>query len=321
MQLPILEIGKLKPRYPIVQGGMAVRVSTAPLSGTVAKVGGVGVIGATGMEEDELRREIRQAKQLAEGGIVGINIMFAARKFKEMVHAALEEKIDVIFTGAGFSREIFGWGESADVPIVSIVSSAKAALLAEKCGAAAVVSEGFEAGGHLGTERSVNEILPEIVAAVKIPVIAAGGIVDGAGMAEMFKMGASGVQMGTRFVLSKECTVANEFKQAYLQAQEEDVIIIKSPVGFPGRALYNTFIKQAETGIASKADKCAACLKSCSHDYCIMRALVNSSEGKVDEGVIFAGKNVFKIKDILSVEEIFHQLLADFEENCNTRAG
>jgi nitronate monooxygenase len=321
LQLPILKIGNLKPRYPIVQGGMAVRISTAPLSGTVAKAGGIGIIGATGMDEDELRREIRQAKQLAEGGIVGINIMFAARKFKEMVQVALEEKIDVIFTGAGFSREIFSWGKKAGVPIVSIVSSAKAALLAEKCGAAAVVSEGFEAGGHLGTERSINEILPEIVAAVKIPVIAAGGIVDGAGMAEMFKMGASGVQMGTRFVLSQECTVADEFKQAYLQAQEEDVVIIKSPVGFPGRALYNTFVKQIETDMASKPDKCAACLKSCSHDYCIMCALENSSEGRVDEGVIFAGKNVFKIKDILSVEEIFRQLLADFEENWNTRAG
>ena len=315
MQLPVLKIGNLKPRYPIVQGGMAVRVSTAPLSGTVAKAGGIGIIGATGMDADELRQEIRQARQLAEGGIIGINIMFAARKFKELVHVALEEKIDVIFTGAGFSREIFSWGKNAGVPIVSIVSSAKAALLAEKCGAAAVVSEGFEAGGHLGTERSVKDILPEIVAAVKIPVIAAGGIVDGTGMAEMFKMGASGVQMGTRFVLSQECTVADEFKQAYLQAQEEDVVIIKSPVGFPGRALHNNFIKQVETNTAPEPEKCAACLKSCSHDYCIMSALVNSSEGKVDKGVIFAGKNVFKIKDILPVKEIFRRLLADFEEN------
>lgn len=313
MQLPILRIGDLQPRYPIVQGGMAVRVSTAPLAGAVAKAGGIGIIGATGMEEDELRREIRQAKQLAAGGIVGINIMFAARKFKELVHVALEEKIDVIFTGAGFSREIFSWGKKAGVPIVSIVSSAKAALLAEKCGAAAVVSEGCEAGGHLGTDRPVKEILPEIVAAVKIPIIAAGGIVDGAGMAEMFKMGASGVQMGTRFVLSEECTVSDEFKQSYLEAQEDDVVIIKSPVGFPGRALHNTFIKQVETDTAPKPEKCNACLKKCSHDYCIMKALVNSTEGKVDEGVIFAGKNVFKIKDILPVEEIFRRLLADFE--------
>lgn len=312
MQLPELRIGKLKPRYPIIQGGMAVRVSTASLAGAVAKAGGIGVIGATGMEEDELRREIRKARELADGGIIGINIMFAAHTFSELVHAALQEKIDVIFTGAGFSREIFQWGKEAGIPIVSIVSSAKAAILAEKCGAPAVVAEGFEAGGHLGTNRSVKEIVPEIVAAVNIPVVAAGGITNGQDMAEMIKLGASGIQMATRFVLSEECDVADEFKQMYLNAREEDVVIIKSPVGLPGRAIKNPFVEKLAQGDAPEPDACSLCLKKCSQVYCIMQALTNARDGQVDDGVVFSGKNVFKIKDILPVEEIFKRMLAEY---------
>lgn len=312
MHLPELRIGKLKPRYPIIQGGMAVRVSTASLAGAVAKAGGIGVIGATGMDEDELRLEIRKARKIADGGIIGINIMFAAHHFKELVHAALQEKIDVIFTGAGFSRDIYQWGKEADIPIVSIVSSAKAALLAEKCGAPAVVAEGVEAGGHLGTDRSVKEIIPEIVKAVQVPVIAAGGITNGRDMAEMIKLGASGVQMATRFVLSKECDVSDEFKQTYLNAREEDVVLIKSPVGLPGRAIRNSFIERLERDEAPDPETCNACLKKCSQVYCIMQALTNAKEGQVDDGVVFAGKNVYKIKDILPVEEIFNRLLAEY---------
>jgi NAD(P)H-dependent flavin oxidoreductase YrpB (nitropropane dioxygenase family) len=160
------------------------------------------------MAPEELRAEICQARSLANGGIIGVNIMFAAQQFTELVHTSFNAGIDIVFTGAGFSRDIFQWGKEAGIPIVSIVSSAKAAVLSEKCGAPAVVAEGFEAGGHLGTDRSVKEIVPQIVEAVKIPVIAAGGIVNGQDMADMIKLGASGIQMSTRFVLSKECTVS-----------------------------------------------------------------------------------------------------------------
>lgn len=312
MQLPVLKIGNLFPRFPIIQGGMAVRVSTAPLAGAVAKAGGIGVIGGTGMTPEELAGEISQSRSLANGGIIGVNIMFAARQFKDLVHAAIKEKIDVIFTGAGFSREIFRWAKESETPIVPIVSSAKAARLAEKSGAAAVVAEGFEAGGHLGTDRSVKEILPEIVDTVSIPVVAAGGITSGFDMAEMIKLGARGVQMATRFVLSKECNVADEFKKMYLKAREEDVVIIKSPVGLPGRALRNPFVDALKSGRAPEPDACTACLKDCSQEYCIMEALINAREGRVDEGVVFTGKNVFKIKEILSVQAIFDKLLAEF---------
>ncbi len=312
MELPELRIGSLIPKFPIIQGGMAVRVSTASLAGAVAKVGGIGVIGATGMALEELKKEIQEARKIAGEGIVGVNIMFAARQFAELVHTAISEKIDVIFTGAGFSRDIFRWGKDANIPIIAIVSSVKAARLAERLGASAVVAEGVEAGGHLGTDRSVKEILPEIEKAVKTPVIAAGGIVNGKDIAEMVKLGASGVQMATRFVMSEECSVSAKFKQMYLQAGEKDSVIIKSPVGLPGRAIRNKFVELIDTPQVPKPEKCNACLKDCSRDYCIMEALINSREGRVDEGIVFAGKNVFKIKDILPVSLIFERLLAEY---------
>lgn len=314
MQFPDLRIGNLKPKYPIVQGGMAIRVSTAPLAAAVANAGGIGIIGGTGLPEEELRGEIRQARRLSNG-IIGVNIMYAVREFQKLVMTALDEKIDVIFSGAGFSRDIFGWGREAGVPIVSIVSSARLAKLAEKLGAAAVVAEGTEAGGHLGTERSTKEILPEIKAAVKkIPVIAAGGIVDGKDIAEMVRLGADGVQMGTRFVLSEECTVADAFKQTYLNAREEDVVLIKSPVGMPGRAIRNVMSEKLARGEAPKREKCDKCLKVCSKEYCIIKALENSRLGNVDEGIVFSGKNVFKIKEILPVQKIFDKLIREFKE-------
>ncbi len=312
MQLPTLRIAEFIPRFPIIQGGMSVRVSTASLASAVARAGGIGVIGATGISLAELKDEIRQARSRAEGGILGVNIMFAARQFAELVKTAIDEKIDIIFTGAGFSRDIFRWVQDSSTAVVPIVSSVKAARLAEKLGAPAIVAEGSEAGGHLGTDRSIKDILPEIVESVSIPVIAAGGIVDGKDMAEMVKLGASGIQMATRFVLSEECSVADEYKQLYLEAREEDVIIIKSPVGMPGRALKNQFSRLIGEGDAPEPEDCDACLKNCSADYCILQALNNAREGQVDDGVVFAGQNVFKIKDILPVSRIFEQILTEF---------
>ncbi|SFQ99253.1 NAD(P)H-dependent flavin oxidoreductase [Desulfoscipio geothermicus] len=312
MQLPQLKIGNLLPRLPIIQGGMALRVSTASLAAAVANAGGIGVIGATGMESDELREEIRLARGQTDG-IIGVNIMFAIRNFATLVRTALEEKIDVIFSGAGFSRDIFGWGREAGVPVVSIVSSGKLAAIAEKYGAAAVVAEGTEAGGHLGTNRSICEILPEIRKRVKIPVIAAGGIVDGFGVARMLKLGADGVQMATRFVLSKECAVADAFKEMYLRARPEDVLVVESPVGMPGRALRNKFVDKLMHGTQPGPERCRNCLKACSNKYCIMDALENSRTGEVDEGLVFCGQNVFKIKEILSVKEIFQRIVREVQ--------
>lgn len=319
MKFPELKIGDLVPHYPIIQGGMSLRVSTAPLAAAVANAGGIGVIGASAMPVEELRNEIRLARSKTKG-ILGINIMFAVRQFAAMVHSAIEEKIDLIITGAGFSRDIFHWGKEAGVPIVSIVSSSKLAKIAEKLGAAAIVAEGSEAGGHLGTERSIHEILPEIVAAVKVPVIAAGGIVNGSGIAKAIRLGASGVQMATRFVLSNECTVADAFKQMYLKATAQDVVLITSPVGMPGRALHNAFADKILNGSAPKPEQCDGCLKNCSREYCIFQALENSRVGQVDEGVVFSGQNVYKIKDILPVQTIFDHLIKEFTQEPEVEA-
>jgi len=312
MKFPQLKIGNLIPRYPIIQGGMAIRVSTAPLAAAVANAGGIGIIAATGMSVEELKNEIRQARQMTKG-IIGINIMFAVRQFATLVHEAIDEKIDLIITGAGFSRDIFKWGADAGVPIVSIVSSGKLAKISEKLGASAIVAEGTEAGGHLGTDRSIFEILPEIISNVKLPVIAAGGIVDGSGIAKVIRMGASGVQMATRFVASVECAVADAFKQAYLKAKQDDIMLISSPVGLPGRAIRNPFVKDVMDGCPAPIKGCELCLKDCSREYCIIQALENARLGKIDEGVVFAGKNVSQIKDILPVQKIFDNLVTQFE--------
>ncbi len=298
-------------KYPIIQGGMAVRVSTAPLAGAVACAGGVGIIAATGMTIEELRREIREARKIAGSGTIGVNVMFAVRNFAELVKTALQEKVDLVVSGAGFSRDIFSWGREAGIPILTIVSTSRLAKIAEKYGAAAVIAEGSEAGGHLGTELSTREIVPSIKEAVKIPVIAAGGITYESDIVEMMKLGADGVQMATRFVLSRECTVADSFKTHYLNAREEDVVIIKSPVGLPGRAIRNVFSEALARG-ESPDINCDDCLKMCSREYCILEALENSRLGHIDQGVVFSGQNVFKMKEILSVKEIFNSLTGAF---------
>jgi NAD(P)H-dependent flavin oxidoreductase YrpB (nitropropane dioxygenase family) len=316
MHLPELKIANFTAKIPIIQGGMAIRISTGSLAGAVAAVGGIGVIGASGMTFEELAREIRLAREKAQGGIIGINIMFAAREFWGIVKTAVKEKIDLIFTGAGFSRDIFKFGQDNHTPIVPIVSSARLAKTSEKCGAAAIVVEGKEAGGHLGTDRSIKEILPEVLKTVKLPVIAAGGITDGKDIAEMLKLGAAGVQIATRFVLSEECNAALPYKQRYQTARQEDVVVISSPVGLPGRAIKTPFVDKILKKHAPKPVGCDFCLKNCSLEYCIIQALINSQQGNIDEGVVFSGENVWKIKDrrIRPAAEIINELVKEAEE-------
>lgn len=312
MSLPKVKIGNLMPELPIIQGGMAVRVSTAPLAAAVAEEGGVGLIAATGMSLDELRNEIRKAKEMTKG-IVGINIMFAAREFAELAKTAISEGIDLIVSGAGFSRDMFVWGKEANVPIVPIVSSAKLAKIAEKLGAAAVVVEGKEAGGHLGTTESVKKLLPEIKEAIKIPVVAAGGIMNGFNIREIMNLGADAVQMGTRFVASVESNVADAFKQLYVKARPEDVIVIDSPVGLPGRGLLNNFAKRLFNGEDMGPKTCDACLKKCSRKFCILKALVNAQQGNMETGLVFSGEKVHEIKDVLPVKEIMANLVREYK--------
>ena len=310
MKLPQLKIGDLVPELPIIQGGMAVRISTASLAAAVAEEGGIGLIAATGMGIDELKREIAKARDLTKG-IIGINIMFAASQFANLIKTAVEEGIDLIVTGAGFSRDIFSWGKSAGVPIVPIVSTPRLAQLSEKLGAAAVVVEGKEAGGHLGTTESMKDLVPRVKQAVKIPVVAAGGIINGQDIREAVNLGADGVQMGTRFVASEESNASAEFKRMYLQAKPEDVVLIQSPVGYPGRSILNTFVQRLFSGENLKPDKCDNCLKNCSRSFCILKALVRSQQGDTESGLVFSGERVGEIKDILSVKDIFRKLVSE----------
>ncbi|MFA4906286.1 MAG: nitronate monooxygenase [Candidatus Margulisiibacteriota bacterium] len=316
MKLPSLNIGGLTAQIPIVQGGMAVRISTGKLAGAVAACGAVGVIGASGMAFDELAGEIRLAREISGGmGLLGINIMFAAREFLGIVQTAVTEKIDLIFTGAGFSRDIFKIGRESGIPIVPIVSSGRLAATAERLGAAAVVVESGEAGGHLGTDRKLSEILPEVVSAVKLPVIAGGGIIDGAGIAEVFKMGASAAQIATRFVLTDECNAAPEYKHRYQTAKPEDVVLITSPVGMPGRAIKTDFVEKIISKQAPKPMGCDFCLKNCSLEYCIIQALINSQRGDIEHGIVFSGANVWKIPDrsIKPARKIVEELVKEAE--------
>jgi nitronate monooxygenase len=314
MNLKELKIGNLVVPVPIIQGGMAVRISTAPLAAAVANEGGIGIIAGTGMKVDELVAEIRRARELTNG-VIGVNVLFAVREFADLVKAAIKEGIDLVISGAGFSRDMFAWGKESDTPIIPIVSSAKLAIMAEKLGAAAVIVEGKEAGGHLGTDRSMRDVLPEVLEAVSIPVIGAGGVIDGKDIAEVIRMGASGVQMGTRFAASEESNASDAMKQLYIKAVKEDVVHVKSPVGLPGQAIRNPFFNMVEDESHIKITKCVDCLKRCTHSFCIMDALVNACRtGDFNRALVFSGENVYKIKDILPVHDIFKNLLKEVEE-------
>lgn len=316
MKLPSLKIGKFTASFPLIQGGMSIRVSTSALAAPVANCGGIGVIGGSGLPPEELHEDITKAKK-ATDGVVAVNIMYAMKDFYNLVISSIDAGIDMIITGAGFSRDIFKIGREHNTPIVMIVSSAPLAKLAEKLGASAVIVEAKEAGGHLGTDKPLREIFPPIRDVIKkIPLIAAGGITNGYEMAEMMdKYGADGVQIASRFILSEECDIADEYKQAYLNAKKEDIVLTSSPVGLPGRALNNPFVKAMNDGADVSTKKCPyLCLKKCDHHYCINERLMLARNGNVKDGLIFSGENTYKMNSILSVAEIFRQFKKQAEE-------
>ena len=316
MKLPPLKIGPFVAPVPLVQGGMSIKVSTAALAIPVAECGGIGTIGGSSIPLEELKADIRKAKE-ATKGIIAVNIMFAMKDFYESVLASIDAGVDMIVTGAGFSRDIFKIGKETNTPIVYIVCSPACARLAEKLGAAAIIVEAKEAGGHLGTDRSLRDLFPEIRKVVtKVPLIAACGITDGYDMGEMMdKYGADAVQIATRFVLTKECSVDDNFKKVLLNATKDDITLMRSPVGLPGRAVKTPFVKQLlEDESKLKCRKCPyKCLKKCDHVYCISERLMAARNGNVEEGLFFSGENVYKINDILSVKEVFDQFVSQAE--------
>ena len=312
MKLPELKIGTKTAKIPIVQGGMAIRLSTARLAAAVADEGGIGLIAASGMTHPELRYEIKLARSLTDG-VIGINIMVAASDFAGIVKTAIDAGIDLIVAGAGFSRDIFELGKESKTAIVPIVSSVRLAKISEKLGASAIVFEGKEAGGHLGTDISSRELIPPIRAAVKIPVIAAGGVLNGKDIVEMLNMGANGVQMGSRFAASLESNAAPSLKEYYLKSRPEDVVVIHSPVGLPGRAVRTPFSKRVMEGnVPPKV--CDSCLKACKHNFCIVRALMRAQQGDLETGLVFTGEYMPRIEEILPVKEIVRRLVMEAEE-------
>ncbi len=323
-KLPPLKVGNIVVRIPIIQGGMAVRVSLHNLAGNVAKEGAVGIIAVSGMDNpDEVKSEIKQARKIAgPNGVIGINIMGVVAHFVELVKAALEEKVDLIIQGAGFREDIFEMAGKYNVPVFSMASSVKVAQKGEVLGAAAIVVEGSDAGGHLGFPeghpfRKTIDIVKEVVRTVKIPVIAAGGVFNGKDIVEMFRAGAKGVQMATRFAATKECDVHQNFKEAYLKAKKEDIVIIHSPVGLPGRAIKTPLVEKILEGKAPKPDprKCRGCIgMACDKSYCILEVLENARKGDLENGLVFAGSNAWRINKIVSVKELIQELVTEANE-------
>ena len=310
----MLNIGNLNVKYPIIQGGMAIKVSMAKLAGAVAREGGMGVIAGTAVSAKKLIEEIKKAKEIACGnGAIGVNVMFAVSNFFEVVETAIEAKIDFITFGAGFSRDIFDIGKKHNVPIIPIVSSLRLAKISEKLGASAIVVEGSNAAGHLGVDLPTWDILSEIKQSVKIPVFGAGGVITPEDAKRMLDLGADGIQMGTRFAATKECEVADEFKDMYIKAKEGDVVEIMSSAGLPANAIRTPFVEKILAGNPDKPTKCTDCLKKCSHTFCVNDRLMFGHDGNIEEGIIFAGKDVWKIEEILTVKEVFERFKPVFE--------
>ncbi|MDR0828405.1 MAG: nitronate monooxygenase [Desulfovibrio sp.] len=299
-----------------------------------------------GANQRALTSEIRKARELTDG-VIGVNIMVALTDFASLVRTAISERADVIFSGAGLPMELPKiWREMCDerkedfrTCLVPIVSSARAATIICKKWLTrsgympdAFVVEGPKAGGHLGykadeidsPDNALEKIVPEVIDAVKafedragrlIPVIAAGGVYSGEDIHSFLKMGAAGVQMGTRFVATEECDADIRFKQAYVAAQKDDIAIIKSPVGMPGRAIKGRFIEAMEEG--KKNFNCIFhCINTCNPEkspYCIAAALLNAMKGNLERGFAFSGANVFRVDSITTVRELMSSLQREFD--------
>ena len=353
MNFPLLRIGDLACDVPVIQGGMGIAISMSGLASAVANEGGIGVIATSmiGFNEPDieknsfpanirvLRNEIRKAKEKTEG-VLGVNIMVALTNFSDMVRTSIEEGIDLILAGAGLPLDLPSYlKDGAKTKLVPIISSARAATIICRKWMTnfnylpdAFVVEGPLAGGHLGfkveqlddPDFALEKLIPEVIKAVKpyetkynksIPVIAAGGIFTGSDIRRFFGLGIAGVQMATRFVATDECDADDAFKQAYVKAEKEDIKIIKSPVGLPGRAITNKFIDGINMG-KEKMNKCLFhCIKSCKRiksPYCIGQALANAQKGNLAQGFAFAGQNAYRIKEIISVKELINRLREEY---------
>ena len=348
-----VKIGDLVAQVPIVQGGMGVGISLSGLASAVANAGGIGVIASAGLgviyrECAEtvaeasiygLKEELRKARQ-ATKGVIGVNIMVALTNFADLAKTAIKEGADIIFSGAGLPLNLPSFLEKGSkTKLVPIVSSARALQLIARRWIGeygytpdAVVVEGPKAGGHLGYNLdqiddpnfSLEKIVPEVVAAAReigqkqgchIPVIAGGGIYTGEDIYNIMELGADAVQMGTRFVTTHECDASEAFKQCYIDAKMEDIEIIQSPVGLPGRAIHNSFLEKVKLGLKQPKACPFHCIKTCDisrSPYCIMLALYNAYKGRMEQGYAFCGSNAWRSDKIISVADLIAQLKLEF---------
>lgn len=338
-----LKIGNLCPRIPVIQGGMGVGVSLSNLAGAVAAAGGIGVISTAqiGFRNPDFAKnpiecnlqavgdEIKKAREKANGGIVGVNIMVATRRYEDYVKAAVAAGVDLIISGAGLPMTLPEISGAAK--IAPIVSSRKALRVIANHWRKKydrkpdlVVIEGPLAGGHLGFskedidaytitgKKDYDEEIKSIIALadeLAVPVVVAGGVYERKDMDHYLALGAKGVQIATRFVTTRECDASDAYKQAYIEAKKEDIVIVKSPVGMPGRAIHNAFLDKVNAGERFMRG-CRQCIITCKPDtapYCITEALINAVEGRLDEGLIFCGSNAYRADKIETVAEIMEE--------------
>ena len=343
-----LIIGNLSASIPVIQGGMGVGVSLSRLAGAVAKEGGIGIISTAqiGYREMEFQKhpietnlrvigeEIRKAKELSDGGIIGVNIMVATREYEKYVMAALEAGADLIISGAGLPMTLPELAKGYPCKIAPIVSSMKSADVICKYWLKKynrlpdlVVIEGPKAGGHLGFSNDYLDHIEEydydievkkIIEKVKfyaresktqIPVVVAGGIYSREDMEHYLSLGANGVQIATRFVTTYECDAQEAFKQAYIDAKKEDIVIIKSPVGMPARAINNAFVKRTYEGKIPHG-KCSLCVSTCNPletPYCITQALISAVAGNTQDAILFCGSNAYRAEKMEHVHDIMNE--------------
>lgn len=354
MGLKPLKIGEMTAPVPVIQGGMGVGISLSGLAGAVAAQGGIGVISTAqigfrypsfdkdpiGTNLQAIRDEICKARQIAEGGIVGVNIMVATRRYEDYVKAAAAAGADLIISGAGLPMTLPELVKGTGVKIAPIVSSLKSAQVILRYWLKKydrlpdlVVIEGPEAGGHLGftyeqleqiPQLHYEEVIKAIISYVKdcgaqknmdIPVVTAGGYYTREDAERAFLLGADGVQMATRFVTTYECDAPDAYKQAYLDAEKADIALIKSPVGMPGRAIKNAFYHRTLKGNIPHG-LCHMCVSTCKPDqtpYCITDALVNAAKGRVEDALLFCGTNAYRANKLEAVKDIMQEFVPDKE--------
>lgn len=329
---------------------MGVRVSKANLAAAVANEGCAGVIASVGLGDYEttqfsnlmeinriaLRDEIRKARRLSKG-VIGVNAMVALSDYESLVGVCAAEKVDMIISGAGLPMHLPAYTAGTNVKLIPVISSVRTLQLIYRKwmkdfnrGPDAVIIEGMKAGGHLGysleqlqqNSPSLDDTLAEVLEFTRqlpapMPVIVAGGIFTGADMAHYLNAGAAGVQMATRFVCTDECDVDRRFKQAYLDAGPDDITLIKSPVGLPGKVINNAFVEKINQGLTMPFRCKYQCLRTCDPStapYCIAEVLARAADGEMDESFAFAGSNAWRCTEIVPVKTLIETIMKEYAE-------